>query len=54
MFRILSQNPSQVILENVERAGEQGERALGRSRIMSISSQHFYALALAGKCAARR
>ena len=53
MFRVLSQNPSQVILENVEGAGEQVECALGRSRIMSLSSQHFYALALARNNAPR-
>jgi hypothetical protein len=41
------QNLFQAILENVERAGEQVERAFGLGRIVAITGQHFDPLALA-------
>jgi hypothetical protein len=44
---VLFQNPSQVILENVERAGEYVERAFGIGRIVPIAGQPFNQPALA-------
>jgi hypothetical protein len=44
---LVRQNLSQVILKNVERGGEQIERAIGFSRIAATTGQHFHALGLA-------